>query len=153
MDPAPENFDALRKLLALKGREQPPPGFFDRFTSQVRARLSGPQRPSPATLWQRIAESLDARPMLAGAYGLAVGGLMLLAVNLLVKPDSTPGFTQQPPPAMEPVPALTPEPPTFTPGSQATMLASSNAMPPSFLANPGTGTGVFTLPASATNRQ
>jgi len=151
MDPAPENFDKLQKLLALKRHEQPPPGFFARFPAQVRARIEGHQRDAAPSWWHRMVESLDARPMLAGTYGLAVGGLLLLAVNFLIQPEPTPGFATQPQEKKEAVPALTPTNP-------ATLLATtnfpppSNGTPPSFLVNPGQGTQGTVIPASLTNR-
>ncbi|MBI3877411.1 MAG: hypothetical protein HY300_15880 [Verrucomicrobia bacterium] len=152
MDPAPENFDKLQKLLALKRHEQPPHGFFERFPAQVRARIAGPQREPSASWWQRLLETLDARPMLAGAYGLAVGGALLLAVNFLVKPEPAPSFTQQPP---QPVKDSIVQP-MFAPGQPVvafgdTNFTPSNGTPPAFLTTPGEGNRAV-APASANFR-
>jgi len=155
MDPAPENFEKLQKLLALKRHEQPPPGFFARFPSQVRARIEGPHREQPTSWWHRLAESLDARPMLAGAYGLAVGGILLLGVNLLVKPEPAPGFANQPQAGKEAVPPLTLSNAGILLASTNLPPPPSNGSPPGFLVNPGTGddrTQRQMMPASLTNR-
>lgn len=83
MSNAPDNFDGLRKLLALKQHEQPPPGYFDQLSQEIFSRLdSGEARRAPGVdesagwlggLWAL----LDAKPILAGAFGVAVCGLML----------------------------------------------------------------------------
>jgi hypothetical protein len=85
-----ENFEQLRRLLALKRHEQPPPGYFDRFSSQVIARIENGERgqrdePIGRLLWevpwlQRIWAAFEAKPMLAGVFGVAVCGLLITGV-------------------------------------------------------------------------
>ena len=36
MNPAPEEFDELRKLLVLKRHEHPPSGFFKQYAAEIR---------------------------------------------------------------------------------------------------------------------
>ena len=71
-----ENFDQLRRLLALKRHEQPPPGYFNNFSSQVIARIKLGDEVRiglfvERLLWeapwlQRIWAALEAKPILAG---------------------------------------------------------------------------------------
>ena len=92
-----ENFESLRRLLALKRHEQPPPGYFGNFSSQVITRIkhgdSG-ERVSvlEQLLWesswlQRLWASFEAKPVLAGVFGLAVCGLLITAVIGSEPPD------------------------------------------------------------------
>lgn len=81
-----ENFDALLTLLALKKHEQPPPGYFDQLSQEIFSRLESGE----ATQTSAVNESagwlgglwnlLDAKPILAGAFGVAVCGLMLAGI-------------------------------------------------------------------------
>ena len=85
-----ENFDSLRRLLALKRHEQPPPGYFHRFSSQVIARIESGDRGEEGSvlermLWeapwlQRLWASFEAKPALVGAFGVAVCGLLITGV-------------------------------------------------------------------------
>ncbi len=83
MNPEQENFDSLRKLLALKRHEQPPPGYFDHFSSNVihgirEARHAERQEGIP---WlQRFWALLEAQPLLAGGVGVGACALMILGV-------------------------------------------------------------------------
>jgi len=96
----PENFEPLRRLLALKKYEQPPPGYFDRFSQQVIARIEAEgvtQKTSflqwftsPLAWLQCAWDSLESRPALAGAFGFAVCGV--LASGLYFSP-ATPLIT------------------------------------------------------------
>jgi hypothetical protein len=82
MNPDSENFEPLRRLLALKRHEQPPPGYFNRFSREVIARIkTGEQgqlgeRPWLHWLWT----ALEARPVLAGAFGAGVCILLIAGI-------------------------------------------------------------------------
>ncbi len=97
MQPERDDFESLRRLLALKKYEQPPPGYFSRFSQQVVLRLErGEASPeaskfdwvlSPLSWLQRTWDALEGRPALAGCLGFAVCGL--LATGLYFS-DKTP---------------------------------------------------------------
>jgi hypothetical protein len=92
-----ENFDQLRRLLALKRHELPPPGYFNGFSRQVIARIKVGETGEPGTLFdrlvweapwlQRIWAALEAKPILAGAFGIAVCGLLITGVIYSDKTD------------------------------------------------------------------
>jgi len=88
MSPIPDDFEQLRRLLALKRHEQPPPGYFHGFSRQVIVRIQAGDlgAPAQASVWslsggsflQRIWATFDARPVLAGAFGVAVCGFFVV---------------------------------------------------------------------------
>jgi hypothetical protein len=90
MYPDPESFDQLRRLLALKRHEEPPPGYFHKFSGQVIARIRAGERPAPgfsrlfldAPWLQRLWAALEARPVLAGSMGVGCCALLLASVVL-----------------------------------------------------------------------
>jgi hypothetical protein len=98
MSPESENFDKLRQLLVLKRHEQPPPGYFNRFSGQVIARIeageNGEARSGLLTSlagvgWmQRLWTVLDRRPLLAGGAGLALCAAFAAGVIFSEKSDS-----------------------------------------------------------------
>lgn len=79
-----ENFEALRRLLALKRHEIPPPGYFNGFSRQVLARIKageqGGREVSRGTWFQRLWAVLEAKPVFAGAFGAAVCALLITGV-------------------------------------------------------------------------
>jgi hypothetical protein len=87
MNPEQEEFQQLRRLLALKRYEQPPQGYFDDFSEQVIIRIRAGERIDRFSLWeslsweapwlQRLWAALETRPVLAGGFGVAVCGLLL----------------------------------------------------------------------------
>ena len=95
-----ENFESLRRLLALKRHEQPHPGYFNNFSSQVIARIklgeTGEKRAIPGLgIWeapwlQRIWAAFEAKPILAGAFAVAVCGLLITGVVYSEKTDVQP---------------------------------------------------------------
>jgi hypothetical protein len=97
-----EDFGSLRRLLALKRHEQPPPGYFNDFSGQVIARIKAGERADESALdrffwevpWlQRLWAALEAKPILAGAFGATVCGLLIFGViyseRIDVKPVDT----------------------------------------------------------------
>src|SRR5262249_6484526 len=80
MRPEPDNVQALRRLLALKKHEQPPPGYFNSFASRVIARIQAGER-APDSFWDRISElwtAFETKPLLAGAVGVTFCGLIMV---------------------------------------------------------------------------
>lgn len=73
-----ENFDQLRKLLALKRYEQPPPGYFQSFSSKVLARIEAAEAAGSFSWWGRL--GLDFKPALMCALGVVVCALLSLGV-------------------------------------------------------------------------
>jgi hypothetical protein len=94
-----QDFTALGRLLKLKRYEQPPPRYFNDFSSQVVARIRAGKRGArfeslndivSQTPWlQRLWHALESRPALSGVLAAAACGLMVAAVFLT-------GSTSQP---------------------------------------------------------
>jgi hypothetical protein len=89
MSTEPDNFEPLRRLLALKRHEQPPPGYFERLPAEIRARLraAGPanatrrQEPETEGSWLlRLWAGLSAKPAWAGAFGVLICGAALTGI-------------------------------------------------------------------------
>jgi hypothetical protein len=101
MNPDPENFESLRRLLAWKRHEQPPPGYFNDFSRRVIARIQageqGADRAGWSTWLQQVWLALQARPAFAGAFGAAVCAFLVVgmvgseeAPIITYRPDSVP---------------------------------------------------------------
>jgi len=82
MNSSPEDFRDLRRLLALKRHEQPPPGYFHYLPDKVAMRIEREDLSEYSTWWEWLVEKLDAQPVLAGAYAFAISGLMLLGFKV-----------------------------------------------------------------------
>ncbi len=84
MNPDSENFDSLRQLLALKRHEVPPPGYFDRFSRDVMARIksgdTGDQIGVRHSWFNRFLRVFDVKPVFAGAFGTAVCAFLISGV-------------------------------------------------------------------------
>ena len=100
MNQDPENFDSLRRLLALKRYEQPPPRFFSDFSTQVIARIERGEAAErglalESLLWdapwlQRILAAFEAKPVLAGVFGVAICTLLISGVIYSEQADVPP---------------------------------------------------------------
>ena len=105
MTPDSENFEQLRKLLALKRHEVPPPGYFHGFSREVIVRIKAGEGAQEATVTGWVFEGswlrrfwgiFEARPMLAGSFGVAVCGFFV--AGALMSADSTEGSGLAQPP-------------------------------------------------------
>ena len=85
----PEDFEPLLRLLAIKRYEQPPPEYFDLLAQEIRLRLqameaeraSDPANELAEAAWfARLRALFEARPMLGGAFGVLLCGLMLSGI-------------------------------------------------------------------------
>jgi len=92
MYPDSEDFKQLRRLLALKRHEQPPPGYFHNFSGQVILRIRDGERidssnPFARFFWnapwlQRLWATFETRPVMAGAVGAACCAVLFASVVL-----------------------------------------------------------------------
>ncbi len=120
MKPAPQNpdeFESVKKLLALKRHEEPPPGYFDRLPGEVRARIAHVQT-HPEPWWRRWLEAWDVSPTLATSYTVVAVTLTLGGV----------WWAKQPAPEGGPQIAATPV--SLATASLTNTTIVSNAAPP-----------------------
>lgn len=97
MEPAPENFEKLQKLMSLKRHEVPPPGYFDSFSSKVCARIRAESEQKPMPWWQRLF-AFEMKPVMVAGYACAVVALVGLGIRAGMQADSqsatAPGIQQ-----------------------------------------------------------
>jgi hypothetical protein len=96
-----ENFEQLRRLFALKRYEQPPPGYFNNFSRQVILRIRAGERGEVTSVldwfsweapWlQRVWGALETKPILAGAFGVGLCGLLVAGALYSDKSDVATG--------------------------------------------------------------
>jgi hypothetical protein len=93
------DFGALRRLLALKRHETPPPGYFERFPGAVMARLRASQSGAQDGLAERLANrlpwlvrvirTLEAKPAFATTFASALCLLLLAGIVFAERPEGT----------------------------------------------------------------
>jgi hypothetical protein len=87
-----QDFQELRRLLAVKQHEQPPPEYFRRFPNHLRQQLEAEPldfRP----WWQQWFAEGGFKPLLACAYGMAVVSLMFFGLRLSLTVQDEPVFS------------------------------------------------------------
>jgi hypothetical protein len=94
------NFESLRRLLALKRHEMPPPEYFDAFSKRVIARIRAGEAETPANSSERLSDQVpwflkflqafEAKPAFAGVYASALCLLLIAGVILAERPEPTP---------------------------------------------------------------
>ena len=90
MQPEHENFEDLRRILVLKRYEQPPPGYFNDFSRRIIARIEAGEGEAYVSLFERwmagvpwvlrVFQTFERKPILAGAFGMAMCGLIVSGV-------------------------------------------------------------------------
>jgi len=95
MNESDNNFESLRRLLALKRHEIPPPGYFNRFADQVMSRIrSGEigemQAVSESSWLLRFLQIFEAKPAFAGAFASSLCLLLLFGIVYAERPDAMP---------------------------------------------------------------
>lgn len=130
-------FRLLKKLLALKRHENPPPGYFESFSGKVTAHLRAAEEARPdSSYWQWLARGLEWRTALVGLYAVSFIGLVTWGIYFGMKTGKE-NLASQPPPA--------PAPPVLVTGTggkagqetdKNAMIVASNATAPDFLFAP-----------------
>ena len=85
-----EQFKQLKKLLALKRYEQPPPGYFDRLPREIISAIEREQARLEPWL-RRVWRTLQRKPEFAGAFGLALCALVIVGIFVANKTNQTSG--------------------------------------------------------------
>ena len=100
------NFESLRRLLALKRHETPPPRYFDGFSSRVIVRIQAGEGETPASLLEHLfgqiqwplkaLRAFETKPMFAGVYAFTLCLLLAVGVFFAERPESTSQASWQP---------------------------------------------------------
>jgi len=78
MNPEQEDFDALRKLLALKRHEVPPPGYFVHLPRRISSRLHSDE--GAPGFWESLAARFRLSASVAYAFSLTVCGALAMTI-------------------------------------------------------------------------
>jgi hypothetical protein len=85
-----QDFDALRRLLALKRHEVPPPGYFEDFSSNVIARIRSGEAAARMPWILRFIQAFESRP----AYPVALASsLCMLLLFGIITVEQNPGIS------------------------------------------------------------
>jgi len=97
MSSEPENFEALRRLLVIKRHEQPPPGYFNDFSRQVISRIRADEAAAGESFLARLLQpvqslwtSFEAKPIVAGVFGVGVCSLLVIGLISSERVDGDP---------------------------------------------------------------
>jgi len=92
-----QNFESLRRLLALKRYETPPPGYFNNFSHQVLARIRVDEFETSAGLAERLGiswllkwfQAFETTPVYAGSFATVLCLLLLFGAVMAQRPEGT----------------------------------------------------------------
>jgi hypothetical protein len=82
-----EKFETLRKLMALKRHEQPPPEYLHQLSDRIINRIERGE--GQRNFWDRVSARLSLRPSVAYAFGLTVCGALGLSAAYMVRQEMT----------------------------------------------------------------
>lgn len=128
-----QDFQKLQRLLKLKRHEQPPPRFFNSFSSQVTAQIRAGAKGgklesfddivAQAPWLQRFWQAIEGKPAISGIFAAAVCGVVVAGIFMADKtPNELPKFSNSQPAAVDLPPTLF----ATAPGSGAMLLSSTN---------------------------
>jgi len=89
--PSPDDFKSLRRLLALKRYEKPPPGFFEDFSARVMARIEAEEQMRARSWLDQLRDLFQAGRLLSGANLVTATGFAFMGAGLflVLNPRST----------------------------------------------------------------
>ena len=122
--PAPEDFDRLKKLLAVKRHEQPPPGYFVGLSSRIMERIEEESVVLP--WWRRIGFAFQLKPAFAFATGMLLCGLVSAGVVTALQANEDVVGAQ----AQQTEPGMPPMPPEEVQGSMEPVLTTASGPSP-----------------------
>ena len=103
MNESENNFESLRRLLALKRHEPPPSCFFEGFSDQVISRIRAGEADEPREVADRFFAQapwllkflrvFEAKPVYAGSFACAMCLLLLFGIVYAERPDVMPKTT------------------------------------------------------------
>ena len=126
------NFESLRRLLALKRHEIPPPGYFNDFSRQVMSRIRAGETAESeefaGSSWLlRFLQVFEAKPAFVGAFASSLCLLLLLGIVYAERPDGTPKTSLLASVAQPAVSLADATSPVFSPSSVPTgLMVSTN---------------------------
>lgn len=83
------NFESVRRALALKRHEVPPPGYFNNFSGTVIARIRSEAAEKVRVSWfTKFLQSFEAKPIFAGGFAAALCLLLLFGIVYAERPDN-----------------------------------------------------------------
>jgi len=93
MNESENDFEPLRRLLALKRHEIPPPGYFNNFPRLVMARLRAGESDAPQAIaapswWLKFFQAFEAKPVYVGSFACSLCLLLLLGIIYAERPDA-----------------------------------------------------------------
>jgi hypothetical protein len=95
MNTNPESFEALRKLMAVKRHEEPPPGYFGTLSQKIAVRIERGE--GQLSLWEWLSANFTLRPVFAYAFAVAAFGAFTASVLYSGKGSSQETLAQEGP--------------------------------------------------------
>ena len=103
MNDSENNFESLRRLLALKRHEIPPPGYFNDFPGRVISSINASQANVPREIADRLfakapwllkfLQVFEAKPAFVGSFACSLCLLLLFGIVYAGRPDAMPKST------------------------------------------------------------
>jgi hypothetical protein len=129
------NFESLRRLLALKRHETPPPGYFENFSAEVRARIRAGDAGRMESFSEhlpwlvRLMSAFEAKPAFAGAFAGALCLLLVFGIVFAERPDVAPQPLLQTAQASSPLAMAAPANLNSMPAEQPALIPISSTNP------------------------